>query len=115
MMSSCQKTEGGTTKRVKQRRDTKYGAGLLGQVRRLVHRLGHLAAEQRRHTEHGRACSYPSVNEPFPNLNTPYETDFKACRNLNDCVKAMSQPMRWAGRAIFENIRKHANERATGN
>jgi hypothetical protein len=57
------------------------------------------------------SCSYPAVNEPFPNLNTPYETDFKACRNLNDCVKAMGQPMRWAGRVIFENIRKHANER----
>jgi len=28
-------------------------------------------------------------------------------------VKAMGQPMRWAGRAIFENIRKHANERAS--
>jgi len=25
----------------------------------------------------------------------------------------MGQPMRWSGRVIFENIRKHANERAT--
>jgi hypothetical protein len=61
------------------------------------------------------ACSYPSINEPFPNLNTPYETDFKVCRNLGECVKAMGQPMRWAGRVIFENIRKHANERASTN
>jgi hypothetical protein len=52
------------------------------------------------------------VNEPFPNLNTPYETDFKVCRSLSECVKYMGQPMRWAGRVIFENIRKHANERA---
>jgi hypothetical protein len=59
------------------------------------------------------SCSYPSVNEPFPNLNTPYETDFKVCRSLSECVKSMGQPMRWSGRVIFENIRKHANERAT--
>jgi len=59
------------------------------------------------------SCSYPAVNEAFPNLNTPYDTDFKACRSLSDCVKAMGQPMRWAGHAVFENIRKHANERAT--
>jgi len=59
------------------------------------------------------SCSYPAVNAPFPNLNTPYDTDFKACRNLSDCVKAMGQPMRWAGQVIFENIRKHTNDRAT--
>jgi hypothetical protein len=59
------------------------------------------------------SCSYPAINEAFPNLNEPYETDFKACRSLTDCVKAMGQPMRWAGQVIFENIRKHANERAT--
>ena len=58
------------------------------------------------------SCSYPAVNEAFPNLNKPYDTDFKACRNLSDCVKAMGQPMRWAGQAVFENIRKHANDRA---
>ena len=49
----------------------------------------------------------------FPNLNKPYDTDFKACRNLSDCVRAMGQPMRWAGQAVFDNIRKHAGERAT--
>ena len=59
------------------------------------------------------SCSYPSVNEAFPNLNSPYDTDFKACRDLSACVKAMSQPMRWAGRVVFDNIRKHANERAS--
>ena len=59
------------------------------------------------------SCSYPAINEAFPNLNTPYDTDFKACRNLSDCVKSMGQPMRWAGQVIFENIRKHAGERAT--
>ena len=59
------------------------------------------------------SCSYPAINEAFPNLNSPYLTDFKACRNLSDCVKAMGQPMRWAGHAVFENMRKHANERAS--
>ena len=59
------------------------------------------------------SCSYPAVNEAFPNLNKPYDTDFKACRNLSDCIKAIGQPMRWAGQAVFENIRKHANERAS--
>jgi hypothetical protein len=58
------------------------------------------------------SCSYPAVNEAFPNLNTPYDTDFKTCRTLSDCVKAMAQPMRWAGQLVFENIRKHANDRA---
>jgi hypothetical protein len=58
------------------------------------------------------SCSYPAINEAFPNLNTPYLTDFKACRDLSACVKAMGQPMRWAGQVVFENIRKHANERA---
>jgi hypothetical protein len=28
-------------------------------------------------------------------------------------VKAMSQPMLWVGQALFENIRKHASERAS--
>jgi hypothetical protein len=59
------------------------------------------------------SCSYPAVNEPFPNLNTPYETDFKVCKSLDACVQAMGQPMRWAGRVVFENIRKYANDRAS--
>jgi hypothetical protein len=59
------------------------------------------------------SCSYPAINEAFPNLNTPYDTDFKACRDLSTCVKSMGQPMRWAGQVVFENIRKHANERAS--
>ena len=58
------------------------------------------------------SCSYPAINEAFPNLNVPYDTDFKVCRTLSDCVKVMGQPMRWSGQVIFENIRKHANERA---
>ncbi len=59
------------------------------------------------------SCSYPSINEAFPNLNTPYDTDFKACRDSSACTKAMALPMRWAGQVVFENIRKHANERAS--
>jgi hypothetical protein len=59
------------------------------------------------------SCSYPAINEAFPNLNQPYLTDFKVCRNLASCVQAMGQPMRWAGQVIFDNVRKHANERAT--
>ncbi len=59
------------------------------------------------------SCSYPAINEAFPNLNQPYLTDFKVCRNLADCEKAMAQPMRWAGQVVFEDLRKHANERAS--
>lgn len=53
-------------------------------------------------------CSYPGITEPFPNLNSPYEADFKICKDLSSCETAMKKPMRWAGQYIFDNIAKHA-------
>lgn len=50
-------------------------------------------------------CSYPGITEPFPNLNQPYNADYKVCQVLSECEKVMSKPMRWAGQVIYNDLK----------
>lgn len=56
-------------------------------------------------------CSYPGITEPFPDFNPPYDADFKVCTNLQDCIGAMSRPMRWSGQVIFQDLKSNVANR----